>query len=103
MIIDSLPENIENYRTIETPKGYFSASEIDDTPESDSVNHPSHYETGAGFECIDVLLETQGTEAVKGFCLCNAMKYLYRHTRKNGVEDIRKAKWYLDKYLELVD
>lgn len=72
-------------------------------PDSDMVYHPPHYETGAGFECIDVLLETQGTEAVEGFCLCNAMKYLYRNTRKNGVEDIRKAKWYLDKYLELVD
>jgi hypothetical protein len=66
----------------------------------DIVNHPKHYETG-NFECIDVMLETQGKEAVKSFCLCNAFKYLYRHNRKNGVEDIKKAKWYIDKYLEL--
>ena len=66
----------------------------------DPVNHPSHYETGK-YECIGVMLETQGEEAVKGFCICNAMKYLYRHKRKNGVEDIAKAKWYLEKYLEL--
>lgn len=66
----------------------------------DNVNHPSHYETGK-FECIDVMIETQGVEAVKDFCLCNAFKYLYRHNGKNGVEDIKKAKWYIDKYLEL--
>lgn len=67
---------------------------------ADNVNHPSHYETGK-FECIDVMIETQGVEAVKDFCLCNAFKYLYRHNGKNGVEDIKKAKWYIDKYLEL--
>ena len=68
----------------------------------DIVNHPSHYESGK-FECIDVMLETQGKAAVMCFCLCNAFKYLYRHNRKNGVEDIKKAKWYIDKYLELVE
>lgn len=69
---------------------------------SDNVNHHSHYETGK-YELIDVMIETQGIEAVKNFCICNAFKYLYRHENKNGVEDIRKAKWYLDKYLELVN
>jgi hypothetical protein len=67
---------------------------------ADNVNHPSHYETGK-FECIDVMIETQGVEAVKNFCLCNAFKYLYRHNGKNGVEDIKKARWYINKYLEL--
>lgn len=67
---------------------------------ADVVNHPSHYETGK-FECIDVMIETQGEEAVKNFCLCNAFKYLYRHNRKNGIEDVKKAKWYIEKYVEL--
>ena len=65
----------------------------------DNVNHPSHY-TGK-FECIDVMIETQGVEAVKNFCICNAFKYLYRHNGKNGVEDLKKARWYIDKYIEL--
>lgn len=69
---------------------------------ADNVNHPKHYESGK-FECIDVMIETQGVEAVKGFCLCNAFKYLYRHNHKNGVEDIKKARWYIDKYIELTD
>lgn len=66
----------------------------------DNVNHPAHYETGK-FECIDVMVETQGEDAVKAYCLCAAFKYLYRHKRKNGLEDIKKARWYLDKYIEL--
>ena len=72
------------------------------TAKPDNVNHPAHYETGK-FECIDVMVETQGEEAVKAYCLCAAFKYLYRHKRKNGLEDIKKARWYLDKYLELED
>ena len=67
---------------------------------SDNVNHPSHYKTGQ-FECIEVTLETQGKEAVKSFCVCNAFKYLYRHRNKNELEDIKKAVWYLKKFIEL--
>ena len=67
---------------------------------ADNVNHPSHYETG-NFECIAVMVETQGVAAVQNFCICNAFKYLYRHKRKNGCEDIQKAIWYLNKYVEL--
>lgn len=68
----------------------------------DVVNHPSHYESGQ-FECIDVMEETQGKEAVMDFCICNAFKYIYRHNRKNGIEDIKKARWYLEKYIELAE
>ncbi len=67
---------------------------------TDNVNHPAHYETGK-FECIEVMLETQGAEAVLNFCQCNAFKYLYRAKRKNGLEDMKKAVWYLNKYIEL--
>jgi hypothetical protein len=76
------------------------APSVNEKPVNDNVNHPSHYETGS-FECIDVMLETQGKEAVKNFCSCNAFKYIYRHNNKNGLEDIQKAKWYIDKYIEL--
>lgn len=67
----------------------------------DFVNHPPHYETGK-FESIEVMEEVFGREYVKGFCLCNAFKYLYRCKKKHEtpVEDIKKAIWYLNKYLE---
>lgn len=73
------------------------------TPSSpDNVNHPQHYELPGGLECFDVIVATQGVEAAKHFCLCNAMKYLFRSQRKNGAEDIEKARWYLNKHHDLV-
>lgn len=77
-----------------------SEGESDSTSTNDNVNHPSHYETG-NFECIDVMIETQCKEDIMDFCICNAFKYIYRHNNKNGVEDVKKAKWYLEKYIEL--
>lgn len=68
--------------------------------EQDIINHPSHYQTGK-YECIDVMIETQGIEATKHFCKCNAFKYLWRADKKNGLEDIKKAQWYINKYIEL--
>ena len=47
------------------------------------------------------MLETQGEEATKAFYICNAFKYLHRQRRKGGVADIKKAKWCLEKYLEI--
>ena len=70
--------------------------------EVDMVNHPPHYDSGK-FECIDVMLETQGLEMTLGFCICNAFKYLYRHRNKNGLEDVKKALWYILKYIELAE
>lgn len=68
----------------------------------DPVNHPKHYESGK-YECIDVMAEAIGIEDTKGFCLCNAFKYIYRCTKKHTtpVEDVKKAIWYLKKFLEL--
>ncbi len=66
----------------------------------DMINKPPHYANG-GIECIDAMISSQGTEAVKDFCLCNAFKYIWRTKNKNGIEDIDKAIWYLNKYKEL--
>ena len=70
------------------------------TAAPDSVNHPSHYETN-GIECIDAMKAAQGADVVQDFCICNAFKYIWRHKHKNGAEDIKKAVWYLNKWLEL--
>lgn len=67
---------------------------------SEKVNHPSHYNMGK-YECIDVMEDVFGVEAVGNFCMLNAFKYLYRHKHKGGAEDIKKAVWYLNKYIEL--
>lgn len=65
---------------------------------TDNVNHPSHY-TGR-YECIDVMQDVFGNEATDNFCLCNAFKYIWRARKKNGLEDVKKAVWYLNKYIE---
>lgn len=58
----------------------------------DSVNHPQHYTSHpSGIECIQV------TEHM-GFCLGNAVKYIWRADLKHdAIEDLRKARWYLDR------
>ncbi len=68
--------------------------------EYDAVNRPEHYAHG-NIECIDAMLDTYGKEAVQHFCLLNAFKYLWRTEHKNGVQDIKKAIWYLNHYVEL--
>ena len=70
--------------------------------EYDVVCRPQHY-ASTSIECIDAMRETQGDEAVKHFCECNAFKYLWRHNSKNGDEDVRKASWYLNKAVEIME
>lgn len=65
-----------------------------------NVNHPNHYNQGS-IECIDAMQAAFGTYAVMIFCVCNAFKYLWRHSKKNGIEDVEKALWYMNKYLDL--
>lgn len=67
----------------------------------DNVNHPSHYESSCSIECIDSMRACFGRDYVIIFCLLNAYKYLWRHKNKNGLEDLKKAAWYLDKAGEL--
>ena len=69
---------------------------------NDNVEHPSHYCKGK-YESIEVMTEVFGAEAVKSFALLNAFKYIWRADKKNGIEDIQKAAWYLRKYLELTE
>jgi hypothetical protein len=58
------------------------------------VNHPAHYNIPGRKECIEEMLDKFGTEKLQAFCELNAYKYRYRHTLKNGDQDLEKAKWY---------
>jgi hypothetical protein len=59
--------------------------------DDDNVNHPAHYtQHKSGIECIQV------TEYMN-FLLGNAMKYIWRADLKNGVEDLKKAIWYINR------
>ena len=66
----------------------------------DNVNHPSHYTQG-DIECIDAIkAATVGKTGIEAACVANVIKYLWRYEAKNGVEDVRKAKWYIDRLIK---
>ena len=66
----------------------------------DMVNHPSNYTQG-GIECIDCIKSaTVGKAGIEAFCVGNAIKYLFRYEEKNGIEDVKKARWYIDRLIK---
>lgn len=66
----------------------------------DNVNHPAHYTQGK-VEVIEIIEQlTNGMEGYKAYCLGNVVKYIFRHERKNGLEDLKKASWYLQRVIE---
>ena len=77
-----------------------TVEEVDKVVENDNVDHPTHYKVHKN-ECIDEMVAVFGVEAVKHFCMCNAWKYRYRSSAKNGEEDLAKADWYINKLIEL--
>ena len=62
----------------------------------ETVNHPEHYNKG-NIETIDAIAEA-GFAA--GFCCGNCLKYLWRYQHKNGIEDLLKAQFYLNWYID---
>jgi hypothetical protein len=68
---------------------------------SDRVN-PKHYKKGK-VECIDAIeAATVGKKGIEAVCVANVIKYLWRYEDKNGIEDCQKAKWYLDKLIQVL-
>ena len=64
----------------------------------EAVNNPAHYTQGA-IECIDAIEAALGPDGFRAFCRGSAIKYLWRTDLKNGPEDLRKARWYIDRLL----
>ena len=63
---------------------------------SNSVDHPSHYtKHPSGIECIEIIEHM-------GFCLGNAIKYIWRaDLKQNAIEDLEKAAWYIEREIKL--
>jgi len=66
---------------------------------SDSVKKPSHYQKG-GIETIKIIEAKLGPEGFQAYCAGNILKYITRYELKNGIEDVRKAREYIDYMLE---
>ena len=78
------------------PSNWFSKME--------AVNHPSHYQSKSGLEAIDVIEAfCDGLNGIEAFCTGNALKYLCRWKSKNGIEDLKKAEWYINRLIEHIE
>ena len=76
----------------------------EETMKEDMVNHPQHYKTKSGLETIDVIEAfTYGLNGIEAVDTANVMKYICRWKKKNGLEDLRKAQWYLNHLINIVE
>ena len=78
--------------------------------ESSNINpnniNPNHYKLiveGKEIEVKDLMICLFGEEKYANFALLNTFKYLTRHELKNGVEDLKKARYYLDDYIKYLE
>ena len=70
----------------------------------DMVNHPSHYKAKNGMEVIDVIEAfTANLEGYEATHTGNVIKYICRWKEKNGLEDLRKAQWYLNRLIKNIE
>ena len=69
--------------------------------QADMVNSPPHYNK-TGIKCIDALRAVTG-DGFEYYLQGNILKYLWRYRYKNGTEDLKKARWYLDELIKEVE
>lgn len=102
VITDRVKEEVSGIRTIGKEKAEVKKKkeeykiETAEQNKHDNVNHPKHYDGHCSIECIDNMRLIFGNQRVTDYCIVNAYKYLSRYKYKNGYEDLKKAKWYLD-------
>lgn len=71
---------------------------------NDMVNHPSHYMSKNGMEVINVIESfTSDLKGVEATDTGNIIKYICRWKHKNGLEDLKKARWYLDHLINKIE
>lgn len=74
---------------------------VEDGVVDDTINHPAHYTAGK-YETIDVIrdiCESQDLKPMEAVYAANIIKYISRFKHKNGVEDLKKAAWYLERLI----
>src|SRR5574338_275262 len=79
---------------------YFNMIDLTDR---DIVNKPEHYRQG-DIECIDAIKSaTTHKLGIAAVCVANVIKYLWRYESKNGLEDVKKAQWYLNRLVKEIE
>ena len=74
--------------------------ELHEVP-NDKVDHPNHYQAG-GLECIDVMEQLYGSEAVESWIKLTIFKYIWRADKKDGAQDVDKIRGYSEKLVEML-
>jgi|TARA_A100000172_G_scaffold51685_1_gene32558 hypothetical protein len=69
---------------------------------SDSINKPAHYNNGP-VECIEAIESMLTSEEYIGYLRGNSLKYRWRFRYKNGIEDLRKARWYEERLIKFME
>lgn len=106
--LDKLIENMEKFQAEkDVLKSYDKVTEIckelaqesDKTISvKDNIN-PAHYKKGK-IETIEHIKDIIGDKHMTSYCIGNVIKYVSRYENKNGVEDLKKARWYLDRAIK---
>ena len=65
----------------------------------DEINNPPHY-NASKIETIDII-ESATEHGFEYYLQGNIIKYMVRYRHKNGIQDLKKAQWYLNKLIEL--
>lgn len=99
---DGIQHAMDNIKRAEVVNGaYWSDPQEDEVPQ-DNVNNPKHYGQG-DIECIDYIKDFLTYDEYVGYLRGNIAKYLHRWRFKNGLEDLKKAQWYLSRLIQEVE
>ena len=103
-IIDILPKQPDIFEELKTKEPGESFNSCRVRNGFDMVNHPSHYKAKNGMEVIDVIEAfTANLEGYEATHTGNVIKYICRWKEKNGLEDLKKAQWYLNRLIKNIE
>lgn len=103
--VSTSTEDVSNETTAKTFLNYppyTPAGEVPAITKPDMVNHPNHYTQG-GIECIKAIEASMPPDGFQDYCKGNVIKYTWRFRQKNGLEDLKKARVYLNWMIESVE
>ena len=103
-VLDILPKRPDIFEELKTKEPGESFNSCRAKNGLDMVNHPSHYKAKNGMEVIDVIEAfTANLKGYEAIYTGKVIKYICRWKEKNGLEDLRKAQWYLNRLIENIE
>lgn len=99
---DGIQHAMDNIKRAEVANGAYWSDPQEEEVVQDNVNNPKHYGQG-DIECIDYIKDFLSFEEYIGYLRGITAKYLHRWRHKNGLEDLKKAQWYLNRLVREVE